>query len=441
MALGAYLTTAAIRTAMRARVESQLVSAASLLARSGFALTPTVIGSVRAIAEADVVALERDGSVVVSTLDTGEAGRLAAAIAALEWRPGSGPVVLPVPCETGECYAALDQLVGRPDLIVAVVDRGTELAAATRGAAGTIAAGALLGLVLLVGVSQVVARRVTAPIERLVAVTRSAGEPDDDGRAEEGPDEVGRRGTAFNRQLGRLAASRQALVRSEKLALAGLFAARVAHDVRNPLSSIKMQTQLLQQRLRTSGDDRTAASLTAIASDVQQVESVVRDLLEVARPGEVRRHPGDLNALVRRCLDQVADRLAYRKIVSVPILDASLPPVPIDADRLQQAILNVVNNAADAMPAGGRLTVTTRRAPGGVALEIADDGEGVPESARAHVFDPFFTTRPDGVGLGLVNARSVVEHHGGAIALEPAGARGTRVTITLPLVSGDARDG
>ena len=443
MAVSALLTRRAIEEALRERVESQIVSAASLLAQSGFALTPTVIGSVRAIADADVLTLNRQGAVLATTMEAARAAEVSSVLigAGAGRQPAGRPVIHPVPCGQATCYAAVDVVHARPELLVAVVDRGTELAAASRGTVRTVVTGGIVGLVLLLVVSQFVGRSVTLPIERLVAFTQSAGDDASVDRAAEGGDEVGRLGRAFNGMLNRLAESRRAIVRHEKLALAGLFAARVAHDIRNPLSSIKMQTQLLQNRLHGTGDEKTMASLAAVSSDVRQVESVVRDLLEVARPGEVRRAAGDLNALVARCLAQVADRLAYRNIRQEVSLDAALPPVPIDEDRLHQAILNVVTNAADAVTSGGVVAVRTEARPDVAVLSIVDDGEGVLPEVLAHVFDPFFTTKPGGVGLGLVNAKSVIEQHGGTIALEPAEPRGTRVTITLPLAQGEKHDG
>ena len=435
MSLSAYLTRRATEEAFRERIESQIVSAASLLAESGFALTPSVIGSVRAIADADVVTFTREGRVLTSTMDTRRAAQVAETLRGTIGQDLPGrPVVRRVPCD-GECYAAVEIVRARPGMAVAVIARGTELAAATGGLTQTILAGAVVGLVLLLLVGQLVARWVTAPIERLVRFTQAAGEGDLAERAAEGRDEVGRLGSAFNGMLNRLAASREALVRNEKLALAGLFAARVAHDIRNPLSSIKMQTQLLQRRL-AAGDDRTGASLAAISGDVLQVESVVRNLLEVARPGAVRRRPADLNTLVRDCLAQTGPRLSYRHIRQEVRLAEDLPALSLDADRLQQAILNVIHNAADAMTSRGVLRVETAAGATDVTLTIVDDGEGVPAEVLERIFDPFVTTKPDGVGLGLVNARDVVQQHGGTIALAPESPRGTRVTITLPLTSG-----
>jgi signal transduction histidine kinase len=144
--------------------------------------------------------------------------------------------------------------------------------------------------------------------------------------------------------------------------------------------------------------------------------------------------PAEVNAVVDRALALMEAQLAHRKVVVERRLDPGAPKALLDADRLTQALLNVILNAADAMPNGGTLTVATSRAAdgGAVALEIADDGVGLPPGVRERVFEPFFTTKRDGVGLGLVNTRSVVERHGGSITLEPGAPRGTRAVITLP---------
>src|SRR5207253_11141053 len=122
----------------------------------------------------------------------------------------------------------------------------------------------------------------------------------------------GRLAAAFNDMIDRLDRSREALVRSEKLALAGLMAARVAHDIRNPLFSMKMQTQLLSAQLGASGEHR--ALVEAVLRDIQQLESVVRDLIELARPGELKPQPTSLNDVVTSVLQQLSPQLAHRKV-------------------------------------------------------------------------------------------------------------------------------
>jgi signal transduction histidine kinase len=274
---------------------------------------------------------------------------------------------------------------------------------------------------------------VTAPLAALVGFAHGVSSGDTSRRAPVGEDEVGRLGAAFNEMLDRVEQSQAALVRSEKLALAGLLAARVAHDIRNPLSSIKMQTQLLQARTR--GDRESQAIATAALRDIDTVESVIRDLLEIARPGGLTPVATDLNTVVRELLKQLAPQLAHRKIVVDVRLDDSIPAIQLDADRFRQALLNVIVNAADAMPTGGTLGVASRRSPGGstVELDVCDDGIGVDPAVLDRVFDPFVSTKRDGVGLGLVNSKAVVENHGGRIELAHRAPKGTRATIWLPV--------
>jgi signal transduction histidine kinase len=283
---------------------------------------------------------------------------------------------------------------------------------------------------VLIVVSQVVARRVTAPLGRLVQFVRTAP-AQGAARAEVGDDEIGSLAEAFNTMLDRLDESRVALVRSEKLGLAGLFAARVAHDIRNPLSSIKMQTQLLRSNVAANTEDHE--TLGAVLHDVSQVESVVRDLMDLANPGALSLRPGDLNAVLREALAQLSAQLAYRKIRVELALADPLPSVAIDALRFRQALINVIVNGSEAMHTGGEFRVSTGADGGAAWIRICDDGVGIDPALVERVFDPFVSTKPEGVGLGLVNVKSVVEGHGGGIRLEPRQPRGTCAFIWLPV--------
>jgi signal transduction histidine kinase len=429
----AYVALAVTSRALESRVEAQVLSTAALVGQSEFALNPTILRSVKAISGADVITYGPGGRVLASTVDPSRAGAyssVAAGAAEALRASGEGPRIRHLACD-GPCDVAYTRLPARPDAVVAVVASTSELVAATRALTRTIVAATVLSVVVMVLVSQVIARGVTAPIDQLVGFTHLVAGGDVKRRAADGDDEVGRLGAAFNDMLDRLKRSQHALVRSEKLALAGLFAARVAHDIRNPLSSIKMQTQLLHARVK---DDPDRAMTSAMLRDIAQVESVIRDLLELARPGELKRRPTSLNAVVHDVLQQVAPQFAHRKITVETQFDVALPSLPLDLERFKQALLNVVHNAADAMPTGGTLRVVTRLASGGstIELDVCDDGVGVDPAILDRVFDPFVSTKPEGVGLGLVNAKAVVESHGGTIALSPRAPRGTRATMALP---------
>jgi signal transduction histidine kinase len=284
--------------------------------------------------------------------------------------------------------------------------------------------------------SQFVARRVTQPISNIARFADNVTAPGVHDRAPSGDDEVGRLGAAFNEMLDRLEQTQAAAVRSEKLVLTGLFAARVAHDVRNPLSSIKLQTQLLQTQAPPGSDAR--AMTDAMLLDIEQVEFVVANLLDLARPASLTLAPQDVNTLLDGVLRQVTPQCGHRHIAIVRDLSPGLPALQLDARRFTQALLNIVINAVEALRERGTLSVRSRLSPDhrAVIIEIDDDGVGLSREAAGRLFDPFVSTKPDGVGLGLVNARSAVESHGGAITLEARQPAGTRVTITLPVTAG-----
>ncbi|MBZ5555636.1 MAG: HAMP domain-containing protein [Acidobacteriia bacterium] len=436
----AYVVLSVITRTLQARVETQILNAAALVSQSNFALNPAIIGSVKAITGADVVTFAPDGTILASTAAGPRASAVIQPILARQFTEDTAarPVVRHLDCAGVPCDAAYRAVVGRSQTVVAIVADTTELMAATSAVTRTVLVATVISLLVMVIVGQLVARRVTAPLDALVRFTRDVSGGEVHGRAPVGGDEVGRLGTAFNDMLDRLDRSREALVRSEKLGLAGLLAARVAHDIRNPLSSIKMQTQLLRAQRgggAAGADDRNHEMIDAILRDIVQVESVIRDLLELARPGELNRRPASLNVVVQDVLEQLRPHLAYRKVEVDTRLAEGLPDIPLDSDRLKQALLNIINNAADAMPTGGTLIVATSRADRGstIELDVCDDGIGVDPGILDRVFDPFVSTKRDGVGLGLVNAKAVVESHGGRVELAPRHPRGTRASLWLPI--------
>ncbi len=422
---------------LESRTINQIQNTAAVISQSEFALNATILRSVHQLTGADVITFTTQGAVLATTLDEPTQHALIRAVAdgAVPGAPAEAPghvVVRRTQC-AAPCFVAYARMAARPDAIVAVIAQSSELAAATQALTRTILIAAILSVLLMILVSQVVARRVTAPLNALVAFTRNVSPDGSSARADVGSDEVGRLAAAFNDMLDRLDRSRDALVRSEKLALAGLMAARVAHDVRNPLSSMKIQAQLLGSCLGDQVQSRKL--LDAVLRDIQQLESVVRDLIELARPGELHRQPTDVDAVVADVLQQLAAQLAYRKITVDAALPAGLPPVDLDERRFRQALLNLMGNAADAMPTGGTLTVNAQLADRGssVILDICDDGVGIDPAIRDRLFDPFVSTKRDGVGLGLVNAKAVVDSHGGTLELAPRSPKGTRARIVLPV--------
>lgn len=420
---------------MRGRVQGQLAGAAGVVSRGDLALNPAILQNVRDIIGADVITFGAGGRIVASTIAPDRVQAIDTVRRLVLARdPGQTETVV-VADDCGEpCLVAHRGVAGRPDNIVALVAETSELRAASRTVTSAIVLGAVLSALVMLVVGHMVVRRVTAPLQDLVRFAQGLSPADVRRRAPVAGNEIGALAEAFNGMLDRLQQSQEALVRSEKLAVAGLVAARVAHDIRNPLSSIKMQTQLLQARLQHHADDR--ATFTAVLHDIHQVEAVVRDLVEVARPGDLKRERTSVNAVIREALERLAPQFTHRKIAVRTALASGVPEVPLDFARFRQALVNLLVNASEAMPAGGEIAVESRLSGEMVVIEICDDGEGIDPQVAARVFDPFFSTKREGVGLGLMNVRAVVEGHGGRVGLSPRHPRGTCATITLPVEHG-----
>jgi signal transduction histidine kinase len=427
-----------IRRALEARAITQLHNTSAVVSRTDFALNPAILKTVKEITGADVVTFTDAGAVVSSTTDAATAHAIVAptqdaSLITDALTRGDAPVLHTADCSGVPCYVAYSRTPARPNTLVAVVIRTAEVRTVTAAIARALVGSAALALVVMVLVSQVVARRVTAPLDQLVAFARSVEPVASRQRALVSNDEIGTLAAAFNDMLDRLDRAQASLVRSEKLAVTGLLAARVAHDIRNPLSSIKMQTQLLRARA-PNPEDRPL--IDAVLHDVNQVESVIRGLLELARPSDLKLTRARLNDIVAQLLEHLAPQLTHRRVTVVTDFDGTLASGPLDVDKFEQAVLNVLLNAADAMPFGGTMAVTTRAvdAGGSALLEIADDGVGVDPVIIDRVFDPFVSTKREGIGLGLVNTKAVVENHGGTVDIAPRQPKGTVVRIRIPLV-------
>ncbi len=250
------------------------------------------------------------------------------------------------------------------------------------------------------------------------------------------------------RDISRLRELEETLRRSDRLAALGQMAAGVAHEVRNPLVGIRAAAQFLE------GDPAFAAGLReytgVIIREVDRLNAIVEDLLAFASPKPVQFAPCNLNQVLEEALALEAAPLAAAGIAVARIYDPQLPLIHGDPPRLHQVFLNLLRNAAEAMPGGGALTVRTRferlsaRLGGRAAAvaEVADAGKGIGPENVPHLFNPFFTTKPRGTGLGLAISLRIVEDHGGAIEVAAAPGRGATFAVILPLApaAGEAPD-
>ncbi len=232
-------------------------------------------------------------------------------------------------------------------------------------------------------------------------------------------------------QVETISAARARLVQSEKLAALGQLATAIAHEVRNPLAVIRSAAQGLSEA--AAPDDREAQRACAfITAEIDRLSNVIAALLAFARPPQLVPRPVAARALFDRALLLAADELADAGVRVERRDGGDVPAVRADPDLVCQVLLGLLANAAAALAPGGEIALEARGADGTVELAVADSGPGVAPELRQRVFEPFFTTRPRGTGLGLAVARQIVEAHGGRIEVGEGAGGGARFVIRLP---------
>ncbi len=239
------------------------------------------------------------------------------------------------------------------------------------------------------------------------------------------------------RDISELRTLQEEISRTKHLAALGSLAAGVAHEIRNPLSSIKGFATYFRDRYGAVPDDKETAEI--MIGEVERLNRVIGQLLEFARPTTLRSAPGAIAAVIEECLKIVAGDMAAKGIVVQEELPA-LPDISYDRDKMKQVFLNLFLNALAAMEQGGVLTVAAKEAEGKwIQIVIADTGTGIATADLERIFDPYFTTKPAGTGLGLAIVQKIVTAHRGEIKLESEPGKGTQAIIRLP-IKGSARD-
>lgn len=228
----------------------------------------------------------------------------------------------------------------------------------------------------------------------------------------------------------------QQVIQSERLAVVGRMSASVAHEIKNPLGTIVLNAELLREeldRFREAEAEEAKSLLAVIRSEIDRLLRVVEEYLQFARLPKTNLEEGSVNEVLADLLLFLREDLAGRKILLREDLAEALPRVQLDPHQLRQALLNVVKNSLEAMPEGGKLTLTTGTREGWVEIRIGDTGRGIPEENWDQVFTPFFSTKHGGTGLGLPITAHIVEEHGGTLHLDSFPDLGTVFTMRLPI--------
>jgi len=207
-----------------------------------------------------------------------------------------------------------------------------------------------------------------------------------------------------------------------------------AHEIRNPLSSVKMNIQILLKNIKINGNDRRRMEI--MASEISRLEGILTEMLDFAGPIKLDLKLVSLNEIADSCLEIIDARIKEYGISVKKRYSRNIPYVMMDHDKVEQAIINILLNSVEALKNGGQIEIITRRdmKNGGlVKVEINDNGVGIAAEDLAYVFDPFFSKKKKGTGLGLSNVKKIIETHGGTVTIAPGKKQGTHFCLSIPI--------
>lgn len=290
-----------------------------------------------------------------------------------------------------------------------------------------------------------VVRGVLIPLRRMVADARAVVSYDLGAGTEAADDELRSVGVYFRALMADAAEARTTLMESrsrmlnaEKLACVGKLAASVAHEMRNPLSSMKMW--LYSIRKTASAEPALDRKYQILSDEITRLESIVRNILEFSRPPALKLQPRSIVQVIDKTLEILRPWLEAKKVHVVQHHAAGLPHVMADSEQLKQVFVNLLDNAAEAMPDGGEISISSivemdADSSASIVVRTQDSGHGIPDDVRSRLFEPFFTTKEQGTGLGLCIAANIVAEHGGQLVLEPSTAGGSTFAVRLPITA------
>jgi signal transduction histidine kinase len=300
----------------------------------------------------------------------------------------------------------------------------------------------LAGILLGMAGATLLARRISRPIKKLAEGTVRIAKGDFAHKIVIlSQDEIGELARSFNAMSDQLQLMRERmeeahkkLIHAEKLASIGRLSATIAHEIRNPLTSVKLNIQKVLEDKALEATEREHLALSQ--EGIVQIEKFVKDLLNFTRVSELQRARFAIEQILDESLKMMKDAFHEKKILIEKKLEEGLPEVVVDGDRLRQVFCNVMRNAYEAVGDEGRISLSLSLVDDDtvkkVRVRISDNGCGIPEKDWENIFEPFYTTKPSGIGLGLANARKILEQHRGSIKVVKKRGKGTSFEILIP---------
>ncbi len=224
---------------------------------------------------------------------------------------------------------------------------------------------------------------------------------------------------------------------AERLAHIGKLTTSLAHEIRNPLSSVKMNSQIILKNTDFKGNDKRRMEI--IVSEISRLEQILDEMLDFARPVRLNLQPAQVTGIIDSCLEVLSEKMKEKEITVRKSYGRNTPVALLDAQKMEQALINVLLNAIDAFSEGGTIRLSVREMNGNgnfLQISVADDGPGISKEDLPYVADPFYSSKKKGTGLGLSNVKKIMEAHGGFLGVVPKKSGGTRVSLTIPLKGG-----
>ena len=431
-----WIATSVLAATLERRLDNQLVHATEVLAEGNIPLSDRLLQRLGRLLHSDFVLITSRGEIAMTTLP-GDAGALHTGILTA-WRTeplvvqstrlteGAIPyllVVHPLNLSRDNRYTAVAALAPLGDVRTAVAQAGWWLGAA-----------ALLGTLVLAWVGHLTARSLAIPIQQLSRMAERIAAGDRTVQAPlEQRNELGVLARALETMTRRLDIYEQEIAQQNRLAALGEMAARIAHEIRNPLTAIKMQIQLLEE----SPDTLSTRKTRRLQDEIRRLELIVSTTLALGREQQLQLDRQDLNLLVREVAELIAPQLEHRDIELETRLEA-LPETALDGDKAKQILFNLITNSVDALPEGGHILVHTRHDPAHhrLELQVEDSGSGIAPELQRKLFTQSVNVKESGLGVGLMLCRELVELHGGTITVATSTTLGgAKFTVRFPIIA------